>query len=584
MTTTSKTGVLFDGGRLTIKGSGVFGDPSQETTSYLFEMGQSSVLNVEGDATFYSALDCVYLDCQSLLGYVNLNISGGKWIGGEQNGVYWTINKKDDAKGDINISVAGGEFYKYNPAESHTENPVANFVADGYKSVQEGDWYKVVKAPEALVDGNEYSTLIEAIDAASDGSTIQMICNTTTDPITIPEGKSITIDLNDKTVNVKGNEKGFGSTIYGDLTIKGDGFFGDPTNESVGYLFNIYDATLTIEGNATYQCGLSCVQMQSSSAKLIVNGGKWIGGSYKDTYWTLNKIDKYKDCQIIVTGGDFYKFNPAVSHTENPIENWVADGYGVVKDGDWYKVVKATEVVDEASLKSANINGTAINVSQSIVLTTYLLMKDGASLYVAKDAVLSSGFTNSSTILSYINTGGVISGEGTIVAPEYNNDHATAVQFDSRNKELVIDGNLTIKGGKAGYYNGDDYHEGISPAVFLYDGKLTINNGHFIGGIDAKTGNAGSCVYVWSNSKNNTAELIINGGVFESATDDATFLINMDDNNVGAASITIKGGTFVGFNPADNTADGAGTNYLAAGYISTQTTYNGKTAWVVTKK
>jgi len=268
------------------------------------------------------------------------------------------------------------------------------------------------------------------------------------------------------------------------------------------------------------------------------------------------------------------------------VANFVADGYGVVKDGDWYKVVKATEATDEASLKSANTAGSAILVNESIVLTEKnLSMQDGTSLYVAKDVVLSSEFTGSYyTTLSYLNKGGVICGEGTIVAPDKKNGVTNAVQFDSRNKELVIDGNLTIKGGVAGVWNGsDDYKEGISPAVFLYDGKLTINGGHFIGGIDRETGNAGPAIYVWSNSQKNNAELIINGGVFESATDDATFLINMDGKNEGKASIQIKGGTFVGFNPADNTADGAVTNYVADGYVSTKTTYNGKDAWVVTK-
>ena len=43
------------------------------------------------------------------------------------------------------------------------------------------------------------------------------------------------------------------------------------------------------------------------------------------------------------------------------------------------------------------------------------------------------------------------------------------------------------------------------------------------------------------------------------------------------------GGTFVGFDPANNTADGENTNYVADGYKSTKMTYNGKDAWVVTK-
>ena len=391
VTTTSNTGVLSDGGHLTIKGSGTFGDPSQKTTSYLFHMKAYSVLNIEGDATFYSALDCVYLESETTLGYVDLNIKGGKWIGGEQHGVYWTINKYDQARGDINVSVTGGEFYKYNPAASHSENPVANFVADGY---------------------------------------------------------------------------------------------------------------------------------------------------------------------------------------------------GVIKDVDWYKVVKATEATDEASLKGANTPGSAILVNQSIVLTDKnLSMEDGTSLYVAKDAVLSSEFTGSSFMtLSYMNKGGVISGEGTIVAPEKKNSFTAAIVFDSTNKELVIDGNLTIKGNKAGCWNGDKYIEGMSSAVILRDGKLVINGGHFIGGIDSEKGSACPAVYVEATGENYNAILEINDGVFESATEDASFLINCDDDSKGTITMNIKGGTFVGFNPADNTADGDNTNYVAAGYKSTQTTYNGKTAWVVTKE
>lgn len=43
------------------------------------------------------------------------------------------------------------------------------------------------------------------------------------------------------------------------------------------------------------------------------------------------------------------------------------------------------------------------------------------------------------------------------------------------------------------------------------------------------------------------------------------------------------GGIFVGFNPADNTAEGPNTNFLADGYVSKEITYNVKQAWEVTK-
>lgn len=479
------------------------------------------------------------------------------------------------------IEISGGKF---------SDDSCKDYLAEGYgigrtyiesKNV----WYTEVAEAVSEYDGMKYSSLQTAIETSEDATKeITILKDMEVSQLTVYSENKVTINLNGKNVNITGYEPNCtGVNIDGgSLTIKGSGSFGDSAQKNVNPLFYVnVGASLTIEGDASYYSANVCAYAYHWNSEIYINGGKWYGS---ETY-TLNKYNTNQEAIISVTGGEFYKYNPAASHSENPVANFVADGYGVVKDGDWYRVVKATEVTDEANLRSANTAGSAILINESIVLTEKnLSMQDGTSLYVAKDVVLSSEFTGRYYMtLSYLNKGGVISGEGTIVAPDKKNSHTSAVQFDSRNKELVIDGNLTIKGGVAGYWNGDEYKEGISPAIFIYDGKVTINNGHFIGGIDSKTGNSGPAVYIYSNSVNNNAELIINGGVFESATDDATFLINMDDNNLGAASIQIKGGTFVGFNPADNTADGAGTNYVADGYVSTKTTYNGKDAWVVTK-
>lgn len=79
--------------------------------------------------------------------------------------------------------------------------------------------------------------------------------------------------------------------------------------------------------------------------------------------------------------------------------------------------------------------------------------------------------------------------------------------------------------------------------------------------------------------------LNIYGGIFET-TGDAKYLINCKDEPYkdGKCAIKIMGGIFVGFNPADNTAEGAHTNFVASGYKSVETTYNGKQAWKVVKE
>lgn len=443
-------------------------------------------------------------------------------------------------------------------------------------------------------NGKYYTSLQEAVwDCKDDTQEMVVLKDMELITLQLETENKVLLNLNGHTVNTTGNDYYHeGVTMEGSsrLTIKGSGIFGDVAQKNISTLFYVSGnviapgATLTIEGDATYYSANECAYARKSTASIYIKGGKWIGGSQ----YTLNKLDSEQEAIISVTGGEFYKYNPAASESENPIDNFVAAGYGVIKNGDWYKVVKAVEVTDEAGLRgAANQVNAVVNVGESIVLTEKnVSMADNTSLYIAKDATVSANFKGTSKCtFTYLNKGGMITGEGTIMAPEKSDPSTAAVSFDSRNKELIIDGNITIKGGKSGYYNGDKYVHGCSPAIFLYDGTLIINGGHFISGTDNEYPQESSpVVYVWSNSKWNNARLIINGGVFESATEDATFLINMDDNNFGPASIQIMGGTFVGFNPADNTADGEHTNYVADGYVSTQITYNGKTAWEVKKK
>lgn len=115
---------------------------------------------------------------------------------------------------------------------------------------------------------------------------------------------------------------------------------------------------------------------------------------------------------------------------------------------------------------------------------------------------------------------------------------------------LVIDGNGTVKA-----------KENDSYAVDVQDGStVTIKNGKFIGNIHA--------VYVYSG------KAVIEGGFFEvqqkypDAAKAYEFVLNCYDANYknGSAEIIVKGGTFVNFNPADCAAEGAHTNFVAAGY------------------
>ena len=118
----------------------------------------------------------------------------------------------------------------------------------------------------------------------------------------------------------------------------------------------------------------------------------------------------------------------------------------------------------------------------------------------------------------------------------------------------VRGGTLTIKNGTVKAKDNDCYACDVQ-----YGGTLIIEDGTFVGNISA--------VYVYEGK----AE--IKGGTFsivqtETEGDPYRFLLNCYDSNhqAGKASIVVTGGTFENFNPADNAAEGAGTNFVDEGY------------------
>ena len=140
---------------------------------------------------------------------------------------------------------------------------------------------------------------------------------------------------------------------------------------------------------------------------------------------------------------------------------------------------------------------------------------------------------------------------------------------------LIVDADTTINAGKDG---GIDTGENGAYAINVRKGaKLTINSGSYYGG--------GTAVQVQEG------ELVINGGFFEvepysNPQYGNEFLLNCLDSayKAGTAKITVKGGTFVNFNPADNKAEGDGTNFVAEGYsVISEIKANGDVWYTVVK-
>lgn len=153
---------------------------------------------------------------------------------------------------------------------------------------------------------------------------------------------------------------------------------------------------------------------------------------------------------------------------------------------------------------------------------------------------------------------------------------------------LVVKGKLTINGDGEVYCEGNTERKpdvSTQPSntciSVMEGGHLIINGGNYSVGTDVDT-KCNATIYVENVGKAGKVEIY--GGTFTNAqgSNGHSFVLNQDDQ-LTEKCITVYGGTFIGFNPADNTSDGEHTNYVAEGYKAVETIYDGKQAWTVEK-
>lgn len=312
--------------------------------------------------------------------------------------------------------------------------------------------------------------------------------------------------------------------------------------------------------------------------------------------FVLNCYDANREngtAKIIVTGGTFIGFNPGDCKAEGNGTNFVAPGYASIPNGTAadgrtiWKVVPAVEATTGAELKGSFKRGSVTTIGTNISATETIVCKTKSNLVLKNGSVLKvepTRIAQNYTLGAHGGSNLSISGNGSIIAPVLPDPTtylASAIEVGAASKSGTVNiyGNVTFEGnsGAAGSY-----------ALRLINGTANIYGGHFktAGGSSGNT----ECIYVQSSQPSygaayNQCNLNIYGGVFET-TGDAKYLINCLDKPYkdGKCAIKIMGGIFVGFNPADNTAEGAHTNFVAPGYKSVETTYNGKQAWKVVKE
>lgn len=246
----------------------------------------------------------------------------------------------------------------------------------------------------AQVGNTQYTTLEAAFGAAKDGDTITLINDAIlSTTIYVHCDGDIIFDMNGKTVSLGATETDGGTIIFSgnsNVTISGNGTvdFNDSylTGNSSGRMFEVeQNATLTIE-NGTFEAGLTCVLADHNATVNIMGGYYSAYASYSNKYWILNRQDGTQT-RYFVYGGTFKNYDPSNSDTENPTDNFCADGYVSVQDGENYVVkpiadVAVAQVGDTyyltlaEAIENASNNQTVTLLSDVTENDTTLLVKD----------------------------------------------------------------------------------------------------------------------------------------------------------------------------------------------------------------
>ena len=81
-----------------------------------------------------STNDSEHFDLIYASGNAQVEINGGEF---KCETPKWTLNIKDKDRATASIVVKGGKFHGFNPADCDVEGPNTNFIAPGYKAVEE---------------------------------------------------------------------------------------------------------------------------------------------------------------------------------------------------------------------------------------------------------------------------------------------------------------------------------------------------------------------------------------------------------------------------------------------------------------
>lgn len=457
-----------------------------------------------------------------------LTINGGFFAVeafGEPYGYNFLLNCIDTAYKNetAKIIVKGGVFVNFNPADNTAEGEHTNFVADGYTVVSMKD------------DDSEDTLYIvlpvsDVLDAISRGEDVVLTGDLT---ISADLATSKEIKVNGSKATINANGKTVANTA--DIWNEGTGAWSLVSAQG--------GAALTVKGNGTFKAKENdcfAVDVQDGST-LVIEDGTFIGNVH--AVYVFEGTAEIK--------GGFYSVQQKYSDASKADE-FVLNCYDDNRKNGTAKIIVTGGTFVNFNPANCQAEGANTNFVKEgyKVLATKQMNGDVWYTVVAKDAAGKTFSDGKDVVLNESIAVGAANG--------------IAVKATS--------GTVTIEGGT---YNGGE--GGNNQSVHVANGAtVTIKGGVFTVGSDAS--GAGNSV-VESNGGN----VVIEGGFFYTPYkwNGFYYVLNQQNNNPG--TITVKGGTFVNYDPSKGD-DNLGGNFVADGYKVVSETKSNDDVWYTVVK
>ncbi len=484
-TITGSTGIQICGGNATISGGTINATASDLRTNK--GTGDGSII----DGAALSIIERAYPN-----GAPTVTVNGGVFNSANSTAMLVYSWRNDSgtssawATAKDNITVIGGDF---------SQDIDHQLISEGYESTLSNGRYTVAEMNVvAIVGDKKYSSLAKAMEESS-GATVVVQKDTTLDTYTVANDKTVNLDLNGKTVDLKATSL----VNNGVLTIKDNTATGTTiTAYTAGKITSgnntiINNGTLTIENgviDATAH-GKSAI-LNNSNGTLTMTNGKLTrsneagitGGNGGNSFYVLfNKgtIESISGGFIVANGSFSSLINNLGTSSKTALIKSISGGvfennFVVLKNDDYSEITTISGGTFTSGVNTVN-GSTITNYGKIGTISGGLFVNKGKSTSVL--ATLTWKDKSNIEFVGSVNsiTGGTFLAQGKGSAILIANDGKCSTKPVVNISEANVYGNLNVRGESTLAISGGKYS--VSPLNYVVDGKTAFSQTNTIDGI-----------------------------------------------------------------------------------------------------